>query len=234
MNPISRLARRRRPLAIAAAVTVIGGGFLAVHPALADRCEPEQEIVCPDEGSEPVWEETGGTEPEEEPTVEEPTAEDSPGDYDSVLDAAPAVQDEPGPWGPKIRAAINLTGWALENRRECDDAVSGRAGRASTVFAALVEDRRILNYTDRTNSERPGSPASAAGRGTGGTIYLFRPWLSAQAATDFHRGSGVRLNDDGWRAVILLHELGHLTRGLASDHSNMRTWEPRALARCLL
>ncbi|MFC5835224.1 hypothetical protein [Nonomuraea insulae] len=231
MNPTPGPARRRRLLAIAAAVTVIGGGgFLAVHPALAGPCDLDAGATCLDEDAL-TWEEpTGESDMEEESGDTMVPSEEAAEVFDPDTSVDPSVQAAEGlPWGPKINAAIDLAAAALRDRPACDNAVSGPAGRASRIFAGVVGRRRIVNLTSQTDGVYPDNPAAVSGN----KIFLYRPWLTAQAAKVRHRNSGVSLGDDGWRTVILLHELGHLTGSLSGDHFEMPGWESRVLVKCL-
>ncbi|MGP3918829.1 hypothetical protein [Nonomuraea sp. 10N515B] len=169
-------------------------------------------------------------------------------DYTPDQNPTAKVTAKPAPWGQMIKTMITRTETALKRKppkgmESCDDLASGRKGRASVIFAQLVKDRLILNLTTTEDPRAPENPAANAevelqNVKTGkvekrDAIALLKPWISAKMAKERHRDSGVKLDDHGWRSLIVLHELGHLTGKIPDDHKGLSLWEPYVLSRCL-
>ncbi|MFI9847562.1 hypothetical protein ACIHFD_61845 [Nonomuraea sp. NPDC051941] len=163
---------------------------------------------------------------------------DPPGDMDATEELPPADSGEFEAAMTHLqdytKEAIRLAKGLLENSDTCNQQVTGKGSKftADQILYTLVVNKRIQEaFQANPIHPRTGLPMNASvdqvGIGSNGLMKLYSPWAAAA-----FKDSWGRLSDTQWRALTLLHEVGHLTGSLSARESDAATWEADAVREC--
>ncbi|MFI7132687.1 hypothetical protein ACIBQ1_43900 [Nonomuraea sp. NPDC050153] len=230
MSQEARPKGRRGVLAVAAALAVVvGGGYAAVHPAVADSCDPEIEFFCPEDGA--ALDLMPAQEDELQPETTEVEEE-----------LAPEMTDEAeGDWEASADAAYDA---ALKKFKEGYDGAHARLAKSDKKCMNLIsgslkpgepDARKVLDlvFTKQNITmeylRSPKHPVSgkavyaiSEGAGADGKITLYKPYFdSASPPENYQNPPGApELDGPDGRVLIMLHELAHLMGTVVGDEDN--------------
>ncbi|MET7330735.1 hypothetical protein [Nonomuraea sp. NPDC005650] len=219
-------------MVVAALAVVSASGYLAVNPALADSCDPKADSSCMSEFFD--WYDD---EVLPEPENADAPITDLPGDTDLAEEPPPADSGEfeaaMTHLAHDTKQAIRLAKGLLENISACDQQVTGKGSKftADQILYTLVVNKRIEEHFSENPVHRSGNLMNASvdkvGIGSNGLMKLYSPWAAA-----VFKDSWGRLGDTEWRALTLLHEVGHLTGSLSANESDAPPWEADTVREC--